>query len=103
MKLRIGRVEILWKSRRERAEERAETAWTARQSDEARKFIAWLQSPVPGAPAGLDDECELCAIERQRTGSSTALCWLCEVLKAKNPTAQPGQVQRDGVPERKEP
>lgn len=89
--------------RRRYPQHRADTAWRARQPDEAREFIAWLRAPVPGAPAGLDDECELCIGARERTGSSTALCWLCEVLQAKNPTAQPGQVQRDGVPERKEP
>ena len=103
MKLRIGRLEISWESRRERAEHCAEAAWEARQPDEARKFMAWLQSPVPAAPAGLEDECELCAAERQRTGSGSDLCWLCEVLKAKNPTALPGEESRGGVPERKEP
>lgn len=103
MKLRLGRLTLTWTSARERAEEISEAAWNARQPDEARQFMRWLQSPLPQAPAGLDDECELCAAERRRTGSATALCWLCEVLKAKSPAALPGEESRDEAPERKEP
>lgn len=114
--LRIGRLTLSWASRDELAEDVADEAWRARQPREAEAFVRWLQSPLPGAPAGaiayiarrraagvLEDGCEVCSIERARTGDSTAICWLCEVLQAQSPTALPGEESRGGAPERKEP